>query len=151
MEDVLRALQTLYTSPSNAAREEANVWLQAFQKEVCPSMSHDETPADVLQYDQPEAWETANVILASSDAPAEPKLFAAQTFRTKVSSSCRTTRAPPCRLQAASTQRLTCADCRVFPTDHLRFGSVACRAASPAQGYIGVCNPTSCYWAARRP
>lgn len=34
---------------------------------------------------QPEAWETANVILSSADAPAEPKLFAAQTFRAKAS------------------------------------------------------------------
>ncbi|CAD6580039.1 MAG: Nuclear import receptor [Cyphobasidiales sp. Tagirdzhanova-0007] len=67
MNEVLAALQTLYTDPSNAAKEQANKWLQSFQKER-------------------EAWETANLILTSPDAPLEPKLFAAQTFRTKASS-----------------------------------------------------------------
>ncbi|KAK9897915.1 nuclear localization sequence binding protein [Cystobasidium minutum MCA 4210] len=65
METVLAALQTLYTDPKPEAKQQANEWLQNFQKE-------------------PEAWETANVILSSADAPDEPKLFAAQTFRAKI-------------------------------------------------------------------
>ena len=36
MNEVLSALQTLYTDPSNAAKEQANQWLQSFQKEVRP-------------------------------------------------------------------------------------------------------------------
>lgn len=34
MDAVLSALQTLYTDPSSAAKEQANRWLQSFQKEV---------------------------------------------------------------------------------------------------------------------
>lgn len=37
MNEVLTALQTLYTDPSSSAKESANRWLQNFQKEVSPT------------------------------------------------------------------------------------------------------------------
>ncbi|KAN0063147.1 Nuclear import receptor [Thecaphora frezii] len=65
IQTVLQALNTLYTDPDNQAKANANTWLQEFQK-------------------TPEAWQTANALLLSSDLPVEPRLFAAQTFRTKI-------------------------------------------------------------------
>lgn len=41
---------------------------------------------------QNEAWATSQLILFAADAPIEPKLFAAQTFRMKVSCSFSTVR-----------------------------------------------------------
>lgn len=44
--------------------------------------SADLVPCNALQ--QPDAWDTANVLLLAQDLPVEPRLFAAQTFRMKV-------------------------------------------------------------------
>jgi transportin-3 len=60
----MQALETLYRNPDKAAKDQANAWLQDFQK-------------------TPEAWQTANSLLLAQDLPLEPRLFAAQTFRTK--------------------------------------------------------------------
>ncbi|KAK4052049.1 Nuclear import receptor [Microbotryomycetes sp. JL201] len=65
LDQVVAALNVLYHGTDNKAREQANEWLGQFQK------SND-------------AWATAQVILFAPDAPAEPKLFAAQTFRQKI-------------------------------------------------------------------
>ncbi|SNX83219.1 related to MTR10 - involved in nuclear protein import [Melanopsichium pennsylvanicum] len=62
---VMQALNTLYTNPSNQAKASANEWLQNFQQTS-------------------EAWQTANSLLLASELPLEPRLFAAQTFRTKI-------------------------------------------------------------------
>lgn len=92
METVLAALQTLYTDPKPEAKQQANAWLENFQKEVrsVEDVGYSSKAKELwhmypLPYLQPEAWETANVILSSPEAPPEPKLFAAQTFRAKVS------------------------------------------------------------------
>ncbi|SCV72869.1 BQ2448_4406 [Microbotryum intermedium] len=65
-QQVIEALNVLYTDPSSEAKETANAWLSNFQKSN-------------------EAWATSHLILFAPDAPIEPKLFAAQTFRTKIS------------------------------------------------------------------
>lgn len=62
---VMQALNTLYTDPNNQAKASANTWLQDFQQTS-------------------EAWQTANSLLLASELPLEPRLFAAQTFRTKI-------------------------------------------------------------------
>ncbi|KAJ3574083.1 hypothetical protein NP233_g2008 [Leucocoprinus birnbaumii] len=62
---VLSALQVFNGAPDKASLEAANTWLQDFQHSS-------------------EAWATCNVLLLSPDAPDPAKLFAAQTFRTKV-------------------------------------------------------------------
>ncbi len=62
---VMQALNTLYTDPDNNAKASANTWLQNFQQTS-------------------EAWQTANALLLASELPLEPRLFAAQTFRTKI-------------------------------------------------------------------
>ncbi|KAL8287694.1 hypothetical protein RQP46_003552 [Phenoliferia psychrophenolica] len=62
---VVQALEVLYTNPDPAAKEKANGWLSEFQKST-------------------EAWSTAQLILFAPNAPLETKLFAAQTFRTKI-------------------------------------------------------------------
>lgn len=62
---VMQALNTLYTDPDNQAKASANAWLQNFQQTS-------------------EAWQTANSLLLASELPVEPRLFAAQTFRTKI-------------------------------------------------------------------
>ncbi|CAO1619937.1 unnamed protein product [Parajaminaea phylloscopi] len=64
LQAVMQALESLYKNPDKAAKDSANSWLQAFQK-------------------TPEAWQTANSLLLAQDLPIEPRLFAAQTFRTK--------------------------------------------------------------------
>lgn len=44
------------------------------------------SPSNVaLHHIQTEAWQTANSLLVAQDLPLEPRLFAAQTFRAKVS------------------------------------------------------------------
>ncbi|TKY86824.1 hypothetical protein EX895_004465 [Sporisorium graminicola] len=65
IEAVMQALNTLYTDPNNQAKASANAWLQNFQQTS-------------------EAWQTANSLLLASELPLEPRLFAAQTFRTKI-------------------------------------------------------------------
>ncbi|KAG5650654.1 hypothetical protein H0H81_011476 [Sphagnurus paluster] len=62
---LLSALEVFSKAPDKASLESANSWLQDFQH-------------------SPEAWSTCNVLLLSPDAPAAAKLFAAQTFRSKV-------------------------------------------------------------------
>lgn len=65
LQAVMQALESLYKNPDKEAKDAANSWLQDFQK-------------------TPEAWQTANSLLLAQDLPLEPRLFAAQTFRTKV-------------------------------------------------------------------
>ncbi|WFD22937.1 Nuclear import receptor [Malassezia equina] len=62
---VLAALQALYHDPNPSAKQQANEALQRFQK-------------------TPQAWTTANTLLLEQDLPLESRLFAAQTFRSKV-------------------------------------------------------------------
>ncbi|KAG2074990.1 ARM repeat-containing protein [Suillus decipiens] len=62
---LLAALNVFTRAPDKTSLENANSWLQDFQH-------------------SPEAWSTCNVLLLSPDAPAAAKLFAAQTFRSKV-------------------------------------------------------------------
>ncbi|OSC99478.1 ARM repeat-containing protein [Trametes coccinea BRFM310] len=62
---VIAALEVFSGAPEKAAIEQANTWLQDFQHSS-------------------EAWSTCNVLLLSPDAPLHAKIFAAQTFRTKV-------------------------------------------------------------------
>ncbi|KAI0660358.1 ARM repeat-containing protein [Cubamyces menziesii] len=62
---ILSALEVFSRAPDKAAIEQANTWLQDFQHSS-------------------EAWSTCNVLLLSPDAPLHAKIFAAQTFRTKV-------------------------------------------------------------------
>ncbi|KAL4241751.1 Armadillo-like helical [Abortiporus biennis] len=65
IQDVLSALDVFSRAPDKPALETANTWLQDFQHSS-------------------EAWATCNVLLLSPDAPPAAKLFAAQTFRSKV-------------------------------------------------------------------
>lgn len=92
LQAVLQALESLYRDPDKAAKEQANAWLQDFQKTVCMknALRLGEKPLLIWSYrlvcvQQPEAWQTANSLLLAQDLPIEPRLFAAQTFRTKVS------------------------------------------------------------------
>ncbi|WFD33743.1 Nuclear import receptor [Malassezia cuniculi] len=62
---VLHALQTLYHDPDSAAKSKANIALQDFQKTT-------------------DAWQTANTLLLAQELPLESRLFAAQTFRSKI-------------------------------------------------------------------
>ncbi|KAL0071926.1 Nuclear import receptor [Marasmius tenuissimus] len=62
---VLSALEVFTQTPDKAALEKANLWLQDFQHSTA-------------------AWSTCNVLLLSPDAPPAAKVFAAQTFRAKV-------------------------------------------------------------------
>ncbi|RDB28567.1 Uncharacterized protein C11G11.07 [Hypsizygus marmoreus] len=62
---LLSALEVFSKAPDKVSLERANSWLQDFQH-------------------SPEAWATCNVLLLSPDAPPAAKLFAAQTFRSKV-------------------------------------------------------------------
>ncbi|KII93873.1 hypothetical protein PLICRDRAFT_99710 [Plicaturopsis crispa FD-325 SS-3] len=62
---LLSALDVFSRAPDKASLDQANSWLQDFQH-------------------SPEAWSTCNVLLLSPDAPPAAKLFAAQTFRSKV-------------------------------------------------------------------
>ncbi|GAA6059173.1 hypothetical protein JCM10212_005518 [Sporobolomyces blumeae] len=66
IQQVVQALNVLYQDPDPSAKEKANAWLGEFQKSN-------------------EAWATSQLILFAPDAPVEPKLFAAQTFRMKIS------------------------------------------------------------------
>ncbi|KAK0549283.1 Nuclear import receptor [Tilletia horrida] len=62
---VQAALTALYQASDNEARRQADLWLRDFQK-------------------TPEAWQVANELLLAQDQPLEGRLFAAQTFRSKV-------------------------------------------------------------------
>lgn len=65
MEQALQALQALYSSPDPATKKEADEWLTKFQQ-------------------TPTAWQVADQILSSNEAPVQFRFFAAQTMRTKV-------------------------------------------------------------------
>ncbi|KAJ7596941.1 armadillo-type protein [Mycena floridula] len=65
MQALFAALNVFSGAPDKASLDQANTWLQDFQHST-------------------EAWSTCNVLLLSPDAPPAAKLFAAQTFRTKV-------------------------------------------------------------------
>ncbi|KAJ3779117.1 armadillo-type protein [Lentinula raphanica] len=62
---LLAALDVFTRTPDKASLDKANNWLQDFQH-------------------SPEAWSTCNVLLLSPEAPPAAKVFAAQTFRAKV-------------------------------------------------------------------
>ncbi|KAI8147628.1 armadillo-type protein [Fennellomyces sp. T-0311] len=62
---VIEALSALYSAPDPQAKKEASRWLDNFQK-------------------QPEAWTTADYLLKADDSNTETRLFAAQTFRQKI-------------------------------------------------------------------
>ncbi|KAF9076184.1 armadillo-type protein [Rhodocollybia butyracea] len=62
---LLAALDVFAQAPDKTSLDKANNWLQEFQH-------------------SPEAWTTCNVLLLSQDAPPAAKVFAAQTFRAKV-------------------------------------------------------------------
>ncbi|KAI0756727.1 ARM repeat-containing protein [Daedaleopsis nitida] len=62
---VLSALEVFSRAPEKAALDQANSWLQDFQHSS-------------------DAWATCNVLLLSPEVPPAAKLFAAQTFRAKV-------------------------------------------------------------------
>ncbi|KAF7320101.1 hypothetical protein MKEN_00794500 [Mycena kentingensis (nom. inval.)] len=62
---VLAAIDVFSRAPDKASLDQANNWLQDFQH-------------------SPDAWATCNVLLLTPDAPLAAKLFAAQTFRAKV-------------------------------------------------------------------
>ncbi|PBL01247.1 ARM repeat-containing protein [Armillaria gallica] len=65
IQPLLSVLDVFTRAPDKISLENANTWLQDFQHSS-------------------EAWATSNVLLLSSDAPPAAKLFAAQTFRSKV-------------------------------------------------------------------
>ncbi|KAJ7071120.1 armadillo-type protein [Mycena amicta] len=62
---VLAAIDVFGRAPDKASLDQANNWLQDFQH-------------------SPDAWATCNVLLLTPDTPPSAKLFAAQTFRAKV-------------------------------------------------------------------
>ncbi|KAH8930017.1 nuclear localization sequence binding protein [Atractiella rhizophila] len=63
---VSQALDTLYRNPDQSAKDNANNWLQDFQ--------HTE-----------EAWNTVNtILLGGAEVAEEARVFAAQTFRSKI-------------------------------------------------------------------
>ncbi|KAJ2615364.1 Nuclear import receptor [Coemansia sp. RSA 1365] len=63
--EVINALNALYQGTSLAEREQANAWLEQFQKTA-------------------QAWTTSDAILGTAELGLEPKLFAAQTLRNKI-------------------------------------------------------------------
>lgn len=65
MQALIAALDVFSRAPDKASLESANAWLQDFQH-------------------SPEAWAACNVLLQDASAPPAAKLFAAQTFRSKV-------------------------------------------------------------------
>ncbi|RCH81760.1 Nuclear import receptor, partial [Rhizopus stolonifer] len=62
---VLEALSSLYSSTDRQTNREASRWLESFQK-------------------KPEAWAVADYLLKSKDTNVETQLFAAQTFKQKI-------------------------------------------------------------------
>ncbi|KAF5337203.1 hypothetical protein D9611_003114 [Ephemerocybe angulata] len=65
IQSLISALDVFGRATDKASLDSANSWLQDFQH-------------------SPEAWATCNVLLQNPDAPPAAKLFAAQTFRSKV-------------------------------------------------------------------
>ncbi|KAF1802852.1 armadillo-type protein [Mucor lusitanicus] len=62
---VLEALSSLYSTTDRQSNREASRWLEAFQK-------------------KPEAWAVADYLIKLPDANLETRLFAAQTFKQKI-------------------------------------------------------------------
>ncbi|KAG0141932.1 hypothetical protein CROQUDRAFT_67819 [Cronartium quercuum f. sp. fusiforme G11] len=79
IKELSQQLSSLYTDPDPNQKAKANEWLQNFQKTE-------------------EAWITSDLILRASDSPLESKLFAAQTFRAKITFDLEQL-SPPHRLQ----------------------------------------------------
>ncbi|KAI8321900.1 ARM repeat-containing protein [Martensiomyces pterosporus] len=65
VDEVINALNALYQSADLKAREQANSWLEQFQKTT-------------------QAWTTSDAILGTAELGLEAKLFAAQTLRNKI-------------------------------------------------------------------
>ncbi|KAJ1672421.1 Nuclear import receptor [Coemansia sp. RSA 1694] len=63
--EVINALNALYQGTSLQEREQANSWLEQYQK-------------------TPQAWTTSDTILGAAELGIEVKLFAAQTLRNKI-------------------------------------------------------------------
>ncbi|KAJ2557907.1 Nuclear import receptor [Coemansia sp. RSA 1933] len=63
--EVINALNSLYQGTDLVGREQANTWLEGFQKTT-------------------EAWTTSDAILGASELGLETKVFAAQTLRNKI-------------------------------------------------------------------
>ncbi|KIJ45201.1 hypothetical protein M422DRAFT_779110 [Sphaerobolus stellatus SS14] len=76
---VLSALAVFGTATDKAAIQQANSWLQEFQHSVS-ALTFGLSPSLI----DPEAWGTANTLLLSLGASPSARLFAAQTFRAKV-------------------------------------------------------------------
>lgn len=64
-EQMIQALQALYSSPDPAVKKQADDWLTQFQQ-------------------TPLAWQVGDQMLTSPETPADFRCFAAQTMRTKV-------------------------------------------------------------------
>ncbi|KAI8889030.1 ARM repeat-containing protein [Backusella circina FSU 941] len=62
---VLEALSTLYSATDRQTSREANRWLESFQK-------------------KPESWQVADYLLKAEETNTEARLFAAQTFKQKI-------------------------------------------------------------------
>ncbi|VDB99715.1 unnamed protein product [Peniophora sp. CBMAI 1063] len=65
IQQLLSVLDVFGRAPDREALEKANAWLQDFQHSA-------------------DAWNSCSVLLSSPDAPPAAKVFAAQTFRTKI-------------------------------------------------------------------
>ncbi|KAJ2609513.1 Nuclear import receptor [Coemansia sp. RSA 1804] len=63
--EVINALNSLYQGSDLVGREQANAWLERFQKTT-------------------EAWTTSDAILGTAELGPEAKMFAAQTLRNKI-------------------------------------------------------------------
>ncbi|KAJ2171212.1 Nuclear import receptor, partial [Coemansia sp. RSA 551] len=63
--EVISALNALYQGTNLEEREQANAWLEQFQKTT-------------------QAWTTADAMLGTPTLGLEAKLFAAQTLRNKI-------------------------------------------------------------------
>ena len=62
---IIKNLEVFYTSTNRKERKEADNYLETFQRSK-------------------KAWEISNQLLSSTETNNNHKLFAAQTFRTKV-------------------------------------------------------------------
>ncbi|CAO3616853.1 unnamed protein product [Cunninghamella blakesleeana] len=62
---VLEALSALYSNTNSGGKKQALKWLEAFQKKS-------------------EAWQVADILINAENSNIETRLFAAQTFRQKI-------------------------------------------------------------------
>jgi hypothetical protein len=80
-EAVLRALSALYTNSTQRQKEEANLFLERFQKSVAPFPAVAQNQANATQG---PAWTVVLELLTSTAEIGDPvRLFAAQTLRSK--------------------------------------------------------------------